>query len=79
MIIEEAINRLSTALSLLSNEKFDKELIRTLTNFIDQKHKDYIEQGLTTGDKTKIMHGIMGALSHYEAEKYRNQQAVNIA
>lgn len=67
---DEAINKLSTALALLGASKFDKEAIRSLVkDVVDEKHSHYIEQGLMTNNKSQIMHGIVGALSHYEAEK----------
>ncbi len=67
---EEAISNLSNALALLNEHEYDKETIRNLVrNIVDAKHLDYIERGLDTNDKSLIMHGIIGALSHYEAEK----------
>ncbi len=69
-MIEDAIARLSNALALLSQKEFDKEEIRMLTkDILDEKHRQYIEQGLMQNDRSLIMHGIVGALSHYEAEK----------
>ena len=79
MHAEEAIARLSNALVLLSEENFDKEAIRTLTkNIVDEKHLHYIEQGLMQNDKSSLMHGIVGALSHYEAEKEKEKFAKRI-
>ena len=73
MNAKEAIARLSSALALLSQQEYNKEIIRTLTKEVsDEKHWHYIEQGLATNDKSSIMHGVMGALSHYEAEKERD-------
>jgi hypothetical protein len=70
MRAEEAITRLSNALALLSTKEVDKEAIRSLVkDVVDEKHSHYIEQGLISNDKTMLMHGIVGALSHYEAEK----------
>jgi len=70
MNANEAIARLSNALVVLSSQEFDKETIRTLTkDIVDLKHLHYIEQGLASNDRSLIMHGIVGALSHYEAEK----------
>jgi len=71
VLINEAIARLSNALALMSNREIDKEAIRTLTAGIipDEKHKLLIDVGIAQNDKAKIMHGIVGALSHYEAEK----------
>jgi len=70
MNAEQAIAQLSNALTLASQHEFDKEAIRALTkDIVDEKHYHYIEQGLSTNDKSLLMHGIIGALSHYEAEK----------
>jgi hypothetical protein len=71
ILINEAIARLSNALALLSEREINKEAIRNLTLGIipDEKHKLFIEIGLAQNDKAKVMHGIVGALSHYEAEK----------
>ncbi|MCX6708692.1 MAG: hypothetical protein NTW67_03545 [Candidatus Woesearchaeota archaeon] len=69
MNAQEAISQLSNALAIVNQESFDKETIRTLTKFVDDKHKQYIERGLMLNDRHLIMHGIVGALSHYEAEK----------
>ena len=68
MQAEEAITRLSNALAIIS-QQIDKEAVRTLKEIVDEKHWHYIEQGLQTGNKTLIIHGIIGAMSHYEAEK----------
>ena len=69
-MIEEAIGKLSNVLSLLSERDYDKSAIRSLIKgIVDEKHLSYVEKGLSLGDKSMIMHGIMGALSHYEAEK----------
>ncbi|MEM3154543.1 MAG: hypothetical protein QW165_03210 [Candidatus Woesearchaeota archaeon] len=71
---EEAISRLSTALALLGAHQFDKEAIRSLVkDVVDEKHSHYIERGLLSNDRTLIMHGIVGALSHYEAEKEKEK------
>ena len=79
MSAEEAISRLSSALALLSRQEFDKETIRMLTKDVaDEKHQHYIEQGLISNDKSLIMHGIIGALSHYEAEKEKERFAKKI-
>ncbi len=69
MNAQEAISQLSNALAIVSQESFDKETIRNLKSLVDEKHWQYIEQGLMLNDKHLIMHGIVGALSHYEAEK----------
>lgn len=76
VLISEAIARLSNALALLSERQIDKQAIRTLISGIipDEKHQLYIEQGFATNDKAKLLHGIVGALSHYEAEKEKIQQ-----
>ena len=67
---EEAITRLSNALAQLGAGNFDKEALRSLLkDVVDEKHSHYIEQGLLANDKSLIMHGVVGALSHYEAEK----------
>ena len=68
---DEAIARLSNALALLcAGTSIDKEAIRSLVkDVVDEKHSHYIEQGLISNDKSLIFHGIVGALSHYEAEK----------
>ena len=70
MEAEEAISRLSNALAQLGAGNFDKEALRSLLkDVVDEKHSHYIEQGLISNDKSLIMHGIVGSLSHYEAEK----------
>lgn len=75
MTPEEAIERLNKALSLATLNVVDKEAIRTLTNGItDEKHARYIEQGLESNDKSTLLHGIVGMLSHYEAEKEKLAQ-----
>ena len=76
---EEAISRLSNALALLSEQEFDKEKVRVLTQgILDEKHRNYVEQGLASNDKSMIMHGVVGALSHYEAEKEKEIQEKRI-
>ena len=66
----EAIERLSRALDVLSNEPLDKEALRTLcAGLCDSKHQLFIERGLANNDKTLILHGLVGTLSHYETEK----------
>ena len=70
MQTDEAISRLSNALAQLGAGNFDREALRSLLkDVVDEKHSHYIEQGLISNDKRLIMHGIVGALSHYEAEK----------
>ncbi len=67
---EDAIAKLSNALAILSAGSIDREAVRSLVkDVVDEKHSHYIEQGLISNDKSLIMHGIVGALSHYEAEK----------
>jgi len=78
MLTDEAISKLSTALVILAEKNFDKEEVRALTDFIDEKHKNYIERGLLENDKSLVMHGVMGALSHYEAEKERETKEKRI-
>lgn len=76
MTAEEAIARLSNALVVLNSQTFDKETIRVLTkDIVDEKHQHLIEQGLMLNDKSLIMHGVVGALSHYEAEKEKERFA----
>lgn len=70
MTPEEAISRLSNALALIATPNYSKETIRTLVEgLLDGKHKEFVERGFQENDRHLIMHGIMGALSHYEAEK----------
>ncbi len=79
MQADEAISRLSHALALLSRQDFDKEAVRALAkDAVDEKHLHYVEQGLAANDKSIIMHGIVGALSHYEAEKEKERFAKRI-
>ena len=67
---EDAIARLSNALAILSAGSIDKEAVRSLVkDVVDEKHSHYIERGLSSNDRSLVMHGIVGALSHYEAEK----------
>ncbi len=71
---EEAITRLSNALAMMGAGPFDKEALRSLLkDVVDEKHSHYIEQGLISNDKSMIMHGIVGSLSHYEAEKSKEK------
>jgi len=73
MTTEDAIEQLSTALSLLNEPVLDKEAMRTLTRgLLDAKHTRYLDEGLATSDKGLIAHAILGALSHHEAEKEKN-------
>ncbi len=72
MHAEEAITRLSNALAIIS-QQFDKEAVRTLKDIVDEKHWHYIEQGLQTNNKNLVMHGIIGAMSHYEAEREKEK------
>lgn len=72
MQAEEAITRLSNALAIIS-QQIDKEAVRTLKEIVDEKHWHYIEQGLQTNNKSLIMHGIIGAMSHYEAEREKEK------
>ncbi len=75
MDTNEAISRLSNALAQLGAGNFDKEALRSLLkDVVDEKHSHYIEQGLISNDKSLIMHGIVGSLSHYEAEKAKEIQ-----
>ena len=67
--MQDAITKLSNALATISQPDYDKEVVRALKEIVDEKHWRYIEQGLQTGNKTLIIHGIIGAMSHYEAEK----------
>jgi len=67
---EAEISKISTALTIINRPSYDKETIRLLVkDIVDQKHLEYIEKGLLLNDKSLIMHGLMGALSHYEAKK----------
>jgi hypothetical protein len=53
---------------------FDEEALRSLLkDVVDEKHSHYIEQGLLRNNKSMIMHGIVGSLSHYEAEKEKQK------
>ena len=69
----DAIERLSHAIALLSYNPIDKEAIRALTSGIIQnpKHQSCIDQGLAENNKAKIIRGVMGELSHYEAEVHK--------
>jgi len=69
MRAEEAIAKISNVLAIINQPSYDKEIVRTLKGIVDEKHWNYIEMGLLKKDKSLIMHGIMGAMSHYEAEK----------
>jgi hypothetical protein len=71
---EEAISRLSNALAQMGAGDFDEEALRSLLkDVVDEKHSHYIEQGLLRNNKSMIMHGIVGSLSHYEAEKEKQK------
>jgi hypothetical protein len=73
MNVDDAISRLSRALSLLSVEPFDKDEVRSLVRGLaDEKHSAFIESGLLSNNRALVIRGIMGALSHYEAEKTKN-------
>lgn len=68
MDAEKAIAILTRAISLVS-DNFDKdELLDLIEDVVDEKHWHYIEAGLAKNDKASILHGLMGALSHYEAQ-----------
>lgn len=69
MRAEEAIAKLSNVLAIINQPNYDKEIVRTLKEIVDKKHWNYIEIGLFKNDKSLIMHGIIGAMSHYEAEE----------
>jgi len=74
METEEAIARLSNALSMLGAGTFDKDALKSLLkDVVDEKHSHYIEQGLIANDRGLLMHGIVGSLSHYEAEKHKQK------
>ena len=80
MNTDEAIARLSTALQVLNTDPSNKEKLRQLTQgLLDDKHQHYFEQGLASNDKGHIIHGILGALSHYEAEKEKAHLEKNFA
>lgn len=68
METQEAILLITDALTLVSQETFDKTKIRTLKTILDKKHWQLVEEGLDLDDKKKLMHGLIGALSHYEAQ-----------
>lgn len=75
MSTENAITRISHVLQLVAQPTFDKQAVRALRDIIDEKHWHYIEQGLEHNDKAKLMHGLVGALSHYEAERTQQRTA----
>ncbi|PIN74545.1 hypothetical protein COV18_06620 [Candidatus Woesearchaeota archaeon CG10_big_fil_rev_8_21_14_0_10_37_12] len=71
--ILEAIQKLSKALVLINQNPIDYETVRDLVKGLaDEKHTDYIEQGIANQDKGLIMRGLMGTLSRYEAEREKN-------
>ncbi len=64
------------ALSLLSAPLFDKEAIRELTkDLLDGKHGRFVEDGLRLDDRQLVLHGVVGALSHYESEQEKQRNA----
>ncbi|MBS3125667.1 hypothetical protein J4211_05475 [Candidatus Woesearchaeota archaeon] len=81
MNISEAIARLTRAMLLVSaSDNFDKdEFLGLIEDVIDEKHWSYIQTGLSRNDKTSLLRGLMGALSHYEAEqeKERNDKRLS--
>ena len=77
MTTEEAIRRLSNALSLLSDQGFDKEAVRTLTcDLLDEKHQMLVEKGFQEKERSLIIHGILGMLSHYEDQKEKERKTL---
>ena len=81
MNASEAIARLTRALSLVSiSDNFDKdEFLGLIEDVIDEKYWNYIQTGLARNDKTNLLPGLMGTLSHYEAEqeKERHEKRFN--
>lgn len=72
---DEAIRRLSSALAIVSNEGYDNDTVRVLTKeIVDEKHRAFIEKGLADNDTSSLLHGLLGALSHYEAEKEQQER-----
>lgn len=62
------IERISHVIELVAEPDFDKTEVLALQDIIDDKHWNYIKEGLAENDKAKLMHGLLGALSHYEAK-----------
>ncbi len=73
------IEKLTHALELAQDCFENQENILTICDFVDDKHKQMIKQGFANYDKNLIMHGIMGALSHYEAEHYKEEREKRLA
>jgi len=70
--IDEAIGRLTRALTTLAAHRIDTRELRGLKQYFDVeaiKHWHDIEEGITTQNANKITRGLMSALSHYEANK----------
>jgi len=73
------IDKLTHALELAQDCFNHQEDILSLCDFVDNKHKKMIKQGFAQYDKNLIMHGVMGALSHYEAEQYKQEREKRFA
>ena len=70
--MEAEIQQLTHVLAIMSEPDFNfQDVLKLTKDIVDEKHLHFIEEGVATKDKTKIMHGILGALSHYEAENYK--------
>ena len=77
MTTEDAIQRLSHALSLVSDQEFDKEAVRTLTqDILDQKHQMLVERGIQENERSLVIHGLLGMLSHYEDQKEKERKTL---
>jgi hypothetical protein len=73
------IDKLTHALELAQDCFEHQEDILALCDFIDEKHQQMIKHGFVNYDKNLIMHGIMGALSHYEAQQYKQDREKRLA
>ena len=80
MNASEAIARLTRAISLVSaSDYFDKdEFLGLIEDVIEEKHMVYIQAGLAKNNTPTIMRGLVGALSHYEAEEEKEHNEKRI-
>lgn len=76
---QHEIEKLTHALELAQDCFEHQEAIIALTDSADEKHTKMIRDGFSQYNKTLIMHGIMGALSHFESELNKEENEKRIA
>gem|GEM_PF-4904889 len=76
---QHEIEKLTHALELAQDCFEHQEDIMALTSGADEKHSQMIRDGFSQYNKNLIMHGIMGTLSHYEAERDKEEREKRFA